>query len=75
MSAALTPVAPGELLHTALHYVRVLMGVTWTEAAIGIGIFTFQTVTSFRYTKRFHLDYWICLLTFVCLSLNVSASR
>lgn len=36
-------------------------------AVLGVGCFAARTYTSWRCTKRFLLDYWLSLLTFVGL--------
>lgn len=42
------------------------LGISGVLAVVGIACFGARTYTSWRCTKRFLLDYWLSLLTFVC---------
>lgn len=43
----------------------VFLGISVILAALGVGCFGARTYTSWHCTKRFLLDYWLSLLTFV----------
>ena len=49
------------------YYARLVLSVTWVEIVLVLAMFSCQTITNWKYTKRFRADYWVALFTLVRL--------